>query len=105
MPTTTSPLTTPRSGFVQPAFRSVIVIRFLVTHWKPSHYINDGLSKELRASLVNKRVDREHHTSNEQGGEGESRGSHKTRHKAVFLRISFQEYASGEDHTFQIFVR
>jgi hypothetical protein len=29
MPTTTSPLTTPRSGFVQPAFRSVIVIRFL----------------------------------------------------------------------------
>jgi len=29
MPTTTSPLTTPRSGFVQPTFRSVIVESFL----------------------------------------------------------------------------
>jgi hypothetical protein len=47
-------------------------------------YIDDGLSKELKASLVNKRVDREHHTSNEQGGEGESKGIAKLATRLFF---------------------
>ena len=46
MPTTTSPLTTPRSGFVQPAFRSVIVFRcYCISFWTADDYIkNESVS-------------------------------------------------------------
>ena len=33
------------------------------------------VNRELKATLGNKRVDREHQYTNEQGGEGKSRGS------------------------------
>ena len=41
-------------------------------HWKSGNYINDGLSKELKASLGNRRVDREHqHVQRAGWGRGE----------------------------------
>jgi hypothetical protein len=46
-----------------------------IMHWKSGNYINDGLSKEPRPLWATSEWIGNTNTSNEQGGEGESRGS------------------------------
>jgi len=50
-------------------------LRSLRTRRRGCSQIEHFVDRELKATLGNKRVDREHQHTNEQGGEGESRGS------------------------------